>query len=835
MKEIKLEDIMPVKEIENHIWNVLDILRGELSSDEYHVALFFLSLYKDDILPTESTSSDADFYREIQNKINDNILIGDNYRDIFKVFHTTVNKIRNETLRHFFHVISAIDKSVLSENFEEIFDTVLFRITGSQGRNGGEQIQPAELTNFICTFANLPVESNIFNPFAGLASFGVHLSEGQSYFGQEKNAQTWAVGALRIMAHQRPGSSRYVNGDSILNWPNPSQKFDLILANPPFGMRLNPRDLAMHPGLRTVEQFLIDKSLGSLTDKGKLIAVLPESFLFRGSHEQRLRQSLIEKDLIDTIISFPGGLLQNTGIPLIVLVIDKDKKLPGKVRFIDAKTFVEEKKSREKILNTYRLNSFLQGNKEDEDVLRVVDNSQIRDLNFNLHVPRYFLKEVEGTKLKDILEHVQGERRFLADEGKMIRIRDLKDDKLDFNLDLAGVETSEFGKINLRLIDNPCLLLAMDGRKLKPTYFKFAGEPIFINSSIDCFKVKEQLADTAYLISELNAAYVQEQLDAYRMGTTIPHLRKNDLLEVVIKLPSLEEQRAKMQGIVELSDKIKELKYERNLLALGIDNKVYESTSTIIHSLGTPVMNIGSALRNIEKALVRSNIELGNIRLNEHHDLTIKDSFNSVYDILELIHSIIKKNDSVLDVSKYELTEIEFLAFIKNYVNKSKTAKKDNVKIKLDVHPDIKNQLKNMISVNANAKLLDIGLNAIVENADMHAFTDDTKQYKLEFRVSLHVATHSLNKTDKSSSRFNNYLKVEVANNGKPIPENYTLEKLIRKNSFAGATGNTGQGGYDLNEIIKYHNRGTSTLELIANNLTSEFNTTYSFLIPLNI
>jgi len=139
-----------------------------------------------------------------------------------------------------------------------------------------------------------------------------------------------------------------------------------------------------------------------------------------------------------------------------------------------------------------------------------------------------------------------------------------------------------------------------------------------------------------------------------------------------------------------------------------------------------------------------------------------------------------------------------------------------------------------MIMIMANAELLEIGLNAIVENAYVHAFTDDLKKYKLEFRVSLYVP-HTVKKpSDDTIGRFEAYIKVEVANNGKPFPKNYTIDKLIRKNSFAGETGNTGQGGFDLNEIIKHHNKGVSTLELITEDFTTEFATTYSFLIPLN-
>ena len=181
------------------------------------------------------------------------------------------------------------------------------------------------------------------------------------------------------------------------------------------------------------------------------------------------------------------------------------------------------------------------------------------------------------------------------------------------------------------------------------------------------------------------------------------------------------------------------LQEERNALAHGVSSKLYESVSTIKHSLGKPLMNIGSSLRNIENALSKLNADWERAKLNERYDLTIKDTFDSIYSNLELIHSMLRNNESVLDVSNYELTEIDFLVFIKGYVNSIKSAERLNVSTKLDIHPDIKIQLKNKVLIQANAELLEIGLNAIVENANMHAFTDDSKKYKLEFLSLIHI------------------------------------------------------------------------------------------------
>jgi len=127
---------------------------------------------------------------------------------------------------------------------------------------------------------------------------------------------------------------------------------------------------------------------------------------------------------------------------------------------------------------------------------------------------------------------------------------------------------------------------------LKPTFFEFKGKPIFKSQDIFSAKVDESRVDRTYLINELKSEYVQKQLDSYRLGATIPFIRQDDLLEVVIKLPSIEEQRAKIQGIYELADKIKTLQEERNALVHGKAVKDFNEFASLKHTLGRPRQNI---------------------------------------------------------------------------------------------------------------------------------------------------------------------------------------------------------------------------------------------------
>lgn len=806
MKEFKIEEIMPLEAVKSKIWMMFDILRSEnISSDDYHVVLFLLSAYKDNLVTIDIVNDNHHIKERLNERLrNSNYEYYEQYAPIIQSFEPSIQRLSENGIRHLFSVLIQIDKQVLSENFPDVFDSVLYRISQSQGRYAGEFIQPVELTRFMCGLADLKKDAKVFNPFAGLASFGVYLDQGQHYFGQELNQKTWALGALRLLAYERPGSLRYVCDDSILHWPQESEKFDLILSNPPFGMRLGNqyRDIIRHhyrdiePNIRTIEQFLIEKGVQSLKQKGKLIALLPQGFLFRGMQEQRLREHLVEEDLIDTIISLPGGLLLNTGIPLIILVLDRNKKLPGRVKFVDAKNFVIAKGPREKVLNDYSLNSFIHSDKEDDNVVKIVYNEQIRDNDYNLSVARYFQKQIEGVKLGDILELVRGRRGNLPETGKLIRIRDLKDDKVDFTLDVSSVEETEVRRPDIHLVSESCLLLAMRWRTLKPTLFEFKGEPIFRSQDILCFKINEAIADKAYLINELHADYVREQLESYRLGASVmPFIRKDDLMEVVIKFPSIEEQRAKVQGIYELSDKIKSLQEERNALAHGKTLKQFSEFASLKHTLGRPRQNILDWSDNLLDFLTKKkeDFEALNKAFSEFYDIDIISALKEIKRDVNFITDVLEKGENGLVLSEYEKQVIP-LSDINSIINELSN-NGFNFKIKKLL---LKGEKLKERGIYANKTLFKTLLDNILTNANKYAF--DKKATGNEVVIEL--------------TEVDDSLSMEIRNNGKPFPKNFDREKFITKYSTADSSNGSGLGGYDIHRIASDFNNPDWILSL---------------------
>lgn len=833
----------PVDVVSFKIFGLFDAFRSnhELNNleDTVQITILLVSLYKDSIIDERSFTNDLGV-ENLRKLVIESTLSNETketYLRIIDALCDSLSKVFSQSLHYLSFHLFQIEEDMLAKYFPSVVDDVIYRIAHAHGRTSGEFIQPVELSRFMNGLANLNIDSKVYNPFAGLASFGINLNQYQNYFGQELNQRIWALGALRLMAYSKPVNSTYRCEDSILNWPDSSEKYDLIISNPPYGIRLDNRYKNITGQYRTIENFLIENGVQSLKQEGKLIALLPQGFLFRGGQEQRLREFLIENDLIDTIISLPAGLLLNTGIPLTILMINNSKELAGKVKLVDAESFVSNVDSRVKVLEDHMLINFIQDEIIDDNVIRIVDNQQIRSNDYNLSVARYFQENVEGVKLGDIIESFRGQRSNLPEVGKLIRIRDLKADNVDFLLDFEKVEEANLNKNNIYQIDKSCLLLAMRWKTLKPTFFEFKGNSIFKNQDIFSAKIKESKVDQVditYLINELLSEYVQKQLNSYRLGAIIPFIRQDDLLNVVIKLPSLEEQRAKVSGIIELSSKLKQLEADKENLLKGIKKEETESSTSLSHILGKPLLSIGSSLEIIQNALSKVYPEWKQIVISESKQFYMIDAFESISKNVKYIQELTDENTALVSVSSFSLTEINLLKFLSEFVKNEKKSLKNNIELKLDVHEDIKEQLNSKVFVLGNEQKLKIVLINLIDNAKNHAFIDPD----IENKINIEILPFNRNEREASLLNYDingqkSYIEIKVSNTGKPFPKDFTLEDYTRKNFSVGKTRDRGLGGYEVNEIIKAHNEGKKALNISSSEDDKSYSSTVSFIIPV--
>jgi type I restriction enzyme M protein len=199
---------------------------------------------------------------------------------------------------------------------------------------------------------------------------GLNTQARLEVFGQELNAETYAVCRSDMMLKGQD-ASHIAFGNSFSDDHFQGQRFDYLLANPPFGVEwkkvetevrkeaeakgFNGRFGAGLPrindGVFLFLQHMISKMKRPEEGGTRLAIVFSGSPLFTGaagSGESEIRRWIIENDWLEAVVALPDQLFYNTGIVTYFWVVSnrKSPERRGKVQLVDARgLFVKMRKS----------------------------------------------------------------------------------------------------------------------------------------------------------------------------------------------------------------------------------------------------------------------------------------------------------------------------------------------------------------------------------------------------------------------------------------------------------------------------------------------------------
>ncbi|MCS6112583.1 type I restriction-modification system subunit M [Clostridium botulinum] len=323
-------------------------------------------------------------------------------------------KERNRLLQHLIDDFKDLDLRPSRIQGEDIignaYEYLIANFASDAGKKGGEFYTPGEVATLIAKLVKAKPGDRISDPTCGSGSLLIKVSrEAHSkdfwLFGQEKNGSTWALCKMNMFLHGIVDNARIEWGDTIadplLIENDGLMKFNITIANPPFSLDKWGADNAEHDKYDRFKKGIPPKSKGDFAfilhmietmdeDDGKVAVVVPHGVLFRGSSEGRIRQALIEENLLHAVIGLPANLFFGTGIPAAILVFKKNRDT-NDVLFIDASKEFEKGKNQnkltdeniDKVVKTY--DSF-----ETVDKYSYVASiDEIKENDFNLNIPRY--------------------------------------------------------------------------------------------------------------------------------------------------------------------------------------------------------------------------------------------------------------------------------------------------------------------------------------------------------------------------------------------------------------------------------------------------------------
>ena len=167
-----------------------------------------------------------------------------------------------------------------------------------------------------------------------------------SIYGQESNPTTWKMATMNLAIRGIDADLGKKNEDTFRNDLHRTEKFDFVLANPPFNMKSWGGDKLKEdfrweygvPPEGNANFAWVQHMVHHLNRTGRMGMVLANGSLSsQTNNEGVIRSNLIEADLIEGIVAMPGQLFYNTQIPVCLWIISKKKVQPGKTLFIDAR------------------------------------------------------------------------------------------------------------------------------------------------------------------------------------------------------------------------------------------------------------------------------------------------------------------------------------------------------------------------------------------------------------------------------------------------------------------------------------------------------------------
>jgi type I restriction enzyme M protein len=314
--------------------------------------------------------------------------------------------------------------------FGRIYEYFIKQFAMKGGQKGGEFYTPKSVVELMVETLE-PYEGRIFDPFSGSGGMFVQSqkfieshggdTDKISIYGQEIKESTLQISKMNLYLRGLDGNVK--QGDSILNDQHKGLEADYILTNPPFNMSEwgkdsiaddDPRFKYGMPPSNNANYAFIQHMIHHLNDTGMAATVMANGAMSAQNNEGKIRQGIIEDDLLDTVIALPKQLFYTTGIPACIFVFsngkdsDRYRDRSGETLFIDATEYseaVDRTQNRlaedhiEKIANTVRAYRGENGTgdyEDEEGFCMVAETHEIADNRFIITPGRYV--GVKGNK-----------------------------------------------------------------------------------------------------------------------------------------------------------------------------------------------------------------------------------------------------------------------------------------------------------------------------------------------------------------------------------------------------------------------------------------------------
>ncbi len=264
----------------------------------------------------------GEIFGEIKNKISS----GYNMREI--IDHIDELRFRSQTEKH-----------ELSHLYEAKIKNM-----GNAGRNGGEYYTPRPLIRAIVQVVKPRIGERIYDGACGSAGFlcesfvymkaksglttkDLDTLQNRTFYGKEKKSLAYVIAIMNMILHGIEAPNIVHTNTLSENLADIQQKdrFDVVLANPPFGGK-ERKEVQQNFPIRTGESafLFLQHFIKILKAGGRAGVVIKNTFLSNTDNASvSLRKLLLESCNLHTVLDCPGGTFQGAGVKTVVLFFEK--------------------------------------------------------------------------------------------------------------------------------------------------------------------------------------------------------------------------------------------------------------------------------------------------------------------------------------------------------------------------------------------------------------------------------------------------------------------------------------------------------------------------------
>lgn len=235
--------------------------------------------------------------------------------------------------------LTAKDKHELSHLYETKIKNM-----GNAGRNGGQYYTPRPLIRAMIEVLDPQVGETVYDGAVGSAGFlceayeymyehmertttNVETLQTKTFYGREKKNLAYIIGVMNMILHGIEAPNIVHTNTLAINLSDIQQgdRYDVILANPPFGGKERAEVQTNFPIRSSETAFLfLQHFIKSLKAGGRAAVVIKNTFLSNSdSAATSLRQHLLESCQLDIVLDLPGGTFPGTGVKTVVLFFTK--------------------------------------------------------------------------------------------------------------------------------------------------------------------------------------------------------------------------------------------------------------------------------------------------------------------------------------------------------------------------------------------------------------------------------------------------------------------------------------------------------------------------------